>query len=147
MAVWYRREVTIPKAWAGRNVLLHFQAVDYDATVWVNGQEVGRHRGGFTPFTCDLARHRRAGREGRHRRPRARLPRAASPRGKQSMRYANYGCIYTRTTGIWQTVWMEPVPETHLLRPRLTPDVANGDDPPRAAAGRRAARACSCGPR
>ena len=53
-AVWYRREVTIPSAWAGRRVLLHFQAVDYDSTVWVNGEEVGRHRGGFSPFSCDL---------------------------------------------------------------------------------------------
>jgi beta-galactosidase/beta-glucuronidase len=53
-AVWYRRTVTIPSEWAGREVLLHFQAVDYDATIWVNGTEVGRHRGGFTPFACDL---------------------------------------------------------------------------------------------
>ena len=53
-AVWYRREVAVPPEWAGRRVLLHFQAVDYDTTVWVNGREVGRHRGGFTPFTCDL---------------------------------------------------------------------------------------------
>ena len=53
-AVWYRREVAIPKEWAGRKVLLHFQAVDYDTTVWVNGVEVARHRGGFAPFTCDL---------------------------------------------------------------------------------------------
>src|ERR1700687_198962 len=50
-AVWYRRTVALPAIWAGRRVLLHFQAVDYDATVWVNGHEVGRHRGGFTPFT------------------------------------------------------------------------------------------------
>ena len=53
-AVWYRRTVDVPAAWAGRRVLLHFQAVDYDATVWVNGVEVGRHRGGFTPFSVDL---------------------------------------------------------------------------------------------
>ena len=49
-AVWYRRKATIPADWAGRRVLLHFQAVDYDSTVWVNGEEVGRHRGGFSPF-------------------------------------------------------------------------------------------------
>lgn len=54
-AVWYRRVVDIPAEWQGRRVLLHFQAVDYDATVWVNGVEVGRHRGGFTPFSCDLS--------------------------------------------------------------------------------------------
>ncbi|MHC4202848.1 MAG: sugar-binding domain-containing protein, partial [Planctomycetota bacterium] len=54
-AVWYRREVTIPTEWAGRRAMLRFQAVDYDATVWVNGKEVGRHRGGFAPFACDLS--------------------------------------------------------------------------------------------
>ena len=53
-AVWYRRVVTIPEAWAGMRVMLHFGAVDYESTVWVNGKEVGRHRGGYTPFTCDL---------------------------------------------------------------------------------------------
>jgi beta-galactosidase/beta-glucuronidase len=125
-AVWYRRTVTIPETWAGQRVLLHFQAVDYDATVWVNGVEVGRHRGGFTPFTCDLNGVARAGQtitmvvraQDDHRPP--------QPRGKQSQRYANYGCLYTRTTGIWQTVWMEPVPHPALRRPRLTPDVAGG---------------------
>ncbi|HOE65102.1 MAG TPA: glycoside hydrolase family 2 TIM barrel-domain containing protein [Candidatus Hydrogenedentes bacterium] len=122
---WYRREVTIPKEWEGSRVLLHFQAVDYDATVWVNGKEVGRHRGGFTPFACDL--HGAAG-------PgetavivvRARdYTRELKPVGKQSQKHGRWACMYTRTTGIWQTVWMEPVPETALLRPRITPDVDN----------------------
>jgi len=54
-AVWYRRRVDIPTDWTGRDVLLHFQAADYDTTVWVNGHEVGRHRGGWTPLTCELA--------------------------------------------------------------------------------------------
>jgi beta-galactosidase/beta-glucuronidase len=125
-AVWYRRTVTIPETWDGRRVLLHFQAVDYDATVWVNGVEVGRHRGGFTPFTCDLSDVASPGEtvtivvraRDDHRPP--------QPRGKQSQRYANHSCLYTRTTGIWQTVWMEPVPGPALRRPRMTPDVANG---------------------
>lgn len=125
-AVWYRRRVEIPPAWAERKVLLHFQAVDYDATVWVNGKEVGRHRGGFTPFTCDITAAARPGEVATivvRARDNHRLP---LPRGKQSPAYHNYGCLYTRTTGIWQTVWMEPVPECALKRPRLTPDVANG---------------------
>jgi beta-galactosidase/beta-glucuronidase len=123
-AVWYRRTVRVPAAWAGRRVLLHFQAVDYDATVWVNGLEAGRHRGGFTPFSVELS----AGAPGRevtivvrarddHRSPR--------PRGKQSPEHDNVGVLYTRTTGIWQTVWLEPVPEAALRRPRIVPDVAN----------------------
>ena len=121
-AVWYRRQVTIPEEWADQHVLLHFQAVDYDTTVWVDEQEVGRHRGGFTPFACDLGI--RAGqsltivvraRDDHH------LP---QPRGKQAQKYADYDCLYTRTTGIWQTVWLEPVPIYALKRPRITPDVA-----------------------
>ena len=128
-AVWYRREVAVPAAWKGQRVLLHFGAVDNDATVWASiGEggammEVGRHRGGFTPFTCDLGDR---GGEKLTLVVRARDDyRRPQPRGKQSQRYANHGCHYTRTTGIWQTVWMEPVPEVALKRPRITPDVAN----------------------
>jgi beta-galactosidase/beta-glucuronidase len=125
-AVWYRRTITIPAEWGDRETLLHFQAVDYDATVWVNGVEVGRHRGGFTGFTCNLAGVAAAGEEitivvrarDDHR--------PSQPRGKQTVRqYEPYGCLYPRTTGIWQTVWLEPIPISHLQRPRITPDVAN----------------------
>ena len=124
-AVWYRHTVTIPELWAGRRVLLHFQAVDYDTTVWVNGIKVGRHRGGFSPFACDLHGVAEAGdtvtivvrARDDHQRP--------QPRGKQAREFQPHGAIYVRTTGIWQTVWMEPVPEYALRRPRITPDVAN----------------------
>ncbi len=122
--VWYRREVDVPAEWKGRRVLLHFGAVDYDATVWCDGREIRRHRGGHSPFVCDLGdvggqtviivvRARDL-----HDRPYA--------RGKQVDAYANFGCSYTRTTGIWQTVWMEPLPTPSLGRPRVTPDVGNG---------------------
>ncbi|PRX96846.1 glycoside hydrolase family 2 protein [Allonocardiopsis opalescens] len=125
-AVWYRRTVTVPAEWTGRRVLLHFQAVDYDTTVWVNGVEVARHRGGFTPFTAELHGVAAPGeeavivvraRDSRH---------GPQARGKQATWYANTHCFYTRTTGIWQTVWLEPVPEAHLRRPRITPDLAGG---------------------
>ncbi|MGW8568065.1 glycoside hydrolase family 2 protein [Isoptericola sp. NPDC055881] len=128
-AVWYRREVTVPADWdevagADTHVLLHFGAVDHDATVWVDGTEVARHRGGFTPFTADLFGVAAPGdtvtvvvRARDHRG----IPQA---RGKQSGLYANKDCHYTRTTGIWQTVWMEPVPGASLRRPRITPDLA-----------------------
>ncbi len=123
-AVWYRRTVTIPEGWAGRWVLLHFQAVDYDTTVWIDGVEVARHRGGFTPFSCGIP-GAEAGQvitivvraRDDHRPP--------QPRGKQSQRYAGHGALYGRTTGVWQTVWMEPVPDVSLQRPRITPDLAN----------------------
>ncbi len=125
-AVWYRREVLIPQEWAGRDVLLHFQAVDYDATVWVNGVEITRHRGGSTPIVCLLKGIAAPGEIAKivvrardnHRDPK--------PRGKQSSLYGNHGCEYTRTTGIWQTVWMEPVGPAYLRRPRITPDVTRG---------------------
>jgi len=125
-AVWYRRAVEIPGEWAGRKVLLHFGAVDYDATVWINGREVGRHRGGYTPLTCDLEGATTPG-ETAVITVRARDDhRALKPRGKQCPEYASHGCLYTRTTGIWQTVWMEPVSPAHLQRPRITPDAGNG---------------------
>ncbi len=125
-AVWYRRTVTIPEAWTGKRVLLHFQACDYDTTVWANGVEVVRHRGGFTPFTADLKDIAHASQEVTIV-VRARDDnRPSQPRGKQSTKYENYSVFYTRTTGIWQTVWMEPVPHAYLKRPRITPDLANG---------------------
>ena len=124
-AVWYRKTVQVPEGWKGRHVLLHFGAVDYDTTVWVDGVEVIRHRGGFTPFSTTLKTI--TGGDTFTVVVRARddwkTPKA---RGKQSQAYAPHGCHYTRTTGIWQTVWIEPVPEVSLRRPRLTPDVANG---------------------
>lgn len=113
-AVWYRRRVQIPDEWAGRDVLLHFGAVDHDATVWVNGVEVARHRGGFTPFTADLTGVAEAGQVSTivvRARDTATAPQA---RGKQATWFRNTGCHYTRTTGIWQTVWLEPVPRAHI---------------------------------
>ncbi|WP_433441286.1 glycoside hydrolase family 2 protein [Nonomuraea sp. CA-141351] len=123
-AVWYRRTVRVPEGWAGRRVLLHFQAVDHDATVWVDGVEACRHRGGFTPFTCELA----ASADPEHAYTVVVRARDAGSgpqaRGKQTTDYQGRGALYGRTTGIWQTVWCEPVPDVRLGRPRITPNVA-----------------------
>jgi beta-glucuronidase len=124
-AVWYRRRVRVPEDWAGRDVLLHFGAVDHDATVWVDGTEVARHRGGFTSFTANLAGLVRPGEEctvvvrarDPHDRPMA--------RGKQAVEYRNSGCLYTRTTGIWQTVWLEPVAPAHIGLLHVVPSVGD----------------------
>ncbi|GGJ61667.1 glycoside hydrolase family 2 protein [Streptomyces brasiliensis] len=125
-AVWYRRVITVPRPWEGDRVLLHFGAVDHDATVWVNGIEVGRHRGGFSGFTFDITDAAPAG-EPVPLVVRARDdPQAPQARGKQSVPYAPRAAKYWRTTGIWQTVWMEPVPPTAIRRPRITPNVAAG---------------------
>lgn len=123
-AVWYRRDVAIPDEWAGREVILHFQAVDYDSTVWVNGIEVARHRGGWTGFSASLKGVAEPGSTATivlRARDDARKPMAS---GKQSKQYHNAGCHYPRTTGIWQTVWMEPVSPVHLGRARITPNVS-----------------------
>jgi len=125
MAVWYRREVEIPKDWKGRNVLLHFQACDYDTTVWVNGEEVGRHRGGWVGFSFDITKVAAPGTKATIVVRARDNTRGNQPGGKQSDRYERYSCLYIRTTGIWQTVWLEPVAELHLKRPRITPDVTN----------------------
>ncbi|AMM20670.1 beta-galactosidase [Frondihabitans sp. PAMC 28766] len=132
-AVWYRRSVTVPADWADDRILVHFGAVDHDTTVWMlaegqEAQEVGRHRGGFTSFTFDLTA--RAGVEAGDTIDlivRARDSKdAPQARGKQSTEYANHDADYTRTTGIWQTVWLEPVPTVAILRPRITPDLESG---------------------
>lgn len=122
-AVWYRRRVKIPADWTRKRVLFHVQACDYDTTVWVNGQEVCRHRGGFTPITCDLGGIARAGKEIEIVIRARDDHRELKPLGKQCWEYANMGCHYIRTTGIWQTVWLEPVPKSYLQRPRITPSV------------------------
>ncbi|MEV7625320.1 glycoside hydrolase family 2 TIM barrel-domain containing protein [Actinoplanes sp. NPDC089786] len=116
-AVWYRRTVEIP--WDAE-VLLHFGAVDHDATVWVDGVEVARHRGGFTSFSADLGT-RRKGQEITIVVRARDLPQGPQARGKQSVAYANATCLYTRTTGIWQTVWLEAVPADRIESLRITP--------------------------
>lgn len=125
-AVRYQRIVEVPAGWADDRLLLHFGAVDFDTTVWVDDIEVGRHRGGFTPFTIDItdAVARTAPTraftlsvlaEDDHL--------TVQARGKQSRRSENYEAFYTRTTGIWQTVWLEPVAPAHFGRPVIRPDL------------------------
>ncbi|MEV0096313.1 sugar-binding domain-containing protein [Streptomyces sp. NPDC050738] len=125
-AVWYRREVAVPAEWAGRDVLLHFGAVDHDATVWVNDVEVARHRGGFSSFTVPLHGVAEAGRTATIVVRARDTPNAPQARGKQATWYANTGCHYTRTTGIWQTVWLEPVPRAHIGALNIVPQRTAG---------------------
>lgn len=125
--VWYRRSFLVPKEWkvSGR-VLLHFGAVDYKATVYLNKKELGSHAGGYTPFRFDVTNFLTDGEnvltvcaEDDNRG-------GSQPCGKQAHQYASSGCDYTRTTGIWQTVWLEHVPEHHIKNFRFYPDVKNG---------------------
>ena len=123
--LWYRRSFVIPKGWVGRRVLLHFGAVDFEAAVWVNGIELGRHRGGYGAFSFDItdALH---GSGSNELIVSACDPTDAGtqPRGKQ-VRKPN-GIWYTSTSGIWQTVWLEPVEAAYITDLKITPDVDDG---------------------
>jgi len=120
---WYKRSFSIPETWEGQRILLHVDAADHDATVWVNGRQVGRHTGGYTPFTMDItdAVIRGANDLTLYAEDETRSPWTAS--GKQCPDYASRRCHYTRTTGLWQTVWLEPVPQTYVSALRITPDL------------------------
>ena len=124
--VWYRREVRIPDDWTGGRVLLHVGACDYAAKVWVNGRYVGSHRGGYTPFCFDITDDLKDGAGVIVINAIDRLRQGLQPMGKQCERYESYGVSYTRTTGIWQTVWMEHVPDSYIVRTKYTCDIDAG---------------------
>ncbi len=123
--LWYKRFFDVPKAWAKKRVLLHFGAVDWECTVWVNGSEVGRHKGGYDSFSFDITD--------------ALKPSGLNiltvavwdpsdaglqPRGKQVNKPEVIW--YTPTTGIWQTVWLEPVETAHIRSIHIVPDIDQG---------------------
>ena len=123
-AVWYRRSFTVPAEWKKDRVFLHFGAVDYYCEVYVNSQKAGSHSGGYTSFCFDITDlltegentlcvyaedHTRSGKQ---------------PHGKQCNNYYSGGCDYTRTTGIWQTVWLERVPANHIVNFKIYPNIA-----------------------
>jgi beta-galactosidase/beta-glucuronidase len=124
-SVWYKREVEIPEDWKNDKVLLHFGAVDYDTEVWVNGSSVGRHRGGYTSFYFDITDYLKQGVTVITVCAEDDVRSGLQPRGKQSGQYASQGCEYTRTTGIWQTVWLEHVPKERIETVKYIPDPAN----------------------
>lgn len=119
--LWYRRTFSIPNSWAGRRVLLHFGAVDYEAQVFVNGNLLGSHRGGYLPFSFDISD---ALVEGENTLKVAVLDptdEGLQQRGKQVLNPK--GIWYTAISGIWQTVWLEAVPEISIESLKLTPDL------------------------
>ncbi len=119
--VWYRRQFEIPAAWKGRRVLLHFGAVDYRANVWVNGQFAGEHEGGNTPFRFDITPLLKPGANTLVVRVWDPPQDRAIPRGKQFWEPKSRGIFYTRTTGIWQSVWLEATGESWLEFFRILP--------------------------
>lgn len=124
--MWYQRKVAVPAAWEGKKVLVHFGAVDFNCALYVNGHLAGRHWGGTVSFEIDVTRFVTPGKE-------ANLVllveddvrSSVQPGGKQSARFASWGCRYTRVTGIWQTVWMEAVSPFGLKGVYVKPDLDN----------------------
>lgn len=119
--VWYRREFEVPAAWASQHIYLNFEAVDYRASVWVNGVFAAFHEGGHTPFSLDVTRLLRPGQNAVVVRAEDITTDRAQPRGKQYWERESASIFYTRTTGIWQTVWLEAVADLHVARLKLTP--------------------------
>lgn len=119
--LWYQREFTVPSKWRNNKVLLHFGAVDWKTDVWVNGTKVGQHTGGYTPFSFDITPALTSGNNTLVVKVWDPTDQGYQPRGKQINK--PHGIWYTPVSGIWQTVWLEPVPETHIENLRITPDV------------------------
>lgn len=120
--LWYQRTFTVPASWKGKKVMLNFGAVDWKADIWVNDIKVGQHTGGFTPFSLDItAALATKGDNKLVVKVWDPTDRGPQPRGKQVNRPE--GIWYTAVTGIWQTVWMEPVAERHITNVRTTSDI------------------------
>ena len=124
--VAYRRNFELSQEELSGRVLLHFGAVDYEASVYVNGTLVGSHKGGYTSFCFDITKHVAPGPNTLFMAVKDDVRSGLQPKGKQAHLYASSGCDYTRTTGIWQTVWLEFVPERHIQSAKYYPDPANG---------------------
>jgi beta-galactosidase/beta-glucuronidase len=115
-AMWYQRTITLPAGWQGKRVLVHFGGVDYQCEAFIDGKSVGRHWGGTVSFTFDITHFVKAGSS--HSLVLAVQDDTRSgnqPGGKQSHKFNSFSCLYTRTTGIWQTVWLEAV-DPHGLK-------------------------------
>ncbi len=119
--LWYQRDFTVPKQWKGKRVLLHFGAVDWMTDVWVNGIKVGSHTGGYTPFSFDITQALNSKTNNLVLRVWDPTDDSFIPHGKQVNNPR--GIFYTSVTGIWQTVWLEPVPDSYIASLVTTPDL------------------------
>ena len=127
--LWYHRDFRVPNVSAGKRLLLHFGAVDWETKAWVNGKVVGEHRGGYDPFTFDITDAVRLG-DGNDLTIKVYDPQTTTyqPDGKQNYKRFDKpgGIAYTSTSGIWQTVWLEEVTANYISELKLTPDVDAG---------------------
>jgi beta-galactosidase/beta-glucuronidase len=121
--LWYRREFSVPERWRGKRLLLHFEAVDWESTVFVNDQLMGEHTGGYLPFWFDITDYLTWGETQNELLVSVWDPTDThwQQRGKQVL--IPKTIWYTAVSGIWQTVWLEPVPQTYIAGLKITPDV------------------------
>ena len=122
--IWYQREIAIPAEWAGKDVVLNFGAVYYESEIYIDGKFVDRHFGGSDSFSVDITEFVKAGQK--HSlvvNAKSDLRSRMQSAGKQSLRHGPFECMYTRTTGIWQTVWMEAVAPSGIQRVKISTDI------------------------
>ena len=124
-AVWYRRQIQVAEDWLddSHRVLLHIDACDWRSEVWVNGNSVGTHVGGYVPITFDITDFLEGVDNVITVCAEDDVRSHNQPAGKQCHKYGSYGCFYTRTTGIWQTVWLECVPCGYIKNLKYYPDI------------------------
>ena len=127
--VWYKRKVTLPSNWLtnGKKTFLNIGACDYEAIVYVNGNKAGTHFGGYTPIKIDITPWLSEGENDITICAKDDPQDNSIPSGKQCERFNSYGCLYTRTTGIWQTVWLENTPNAYIKSVKMTPSLKNGN--------------------
>ena len=125
-AVCYRKVVTLEEKDMTGRLILHFGAVDYEAFVYINGILAGKHKGGYTPFSIDITEYVSEGDNTIFVYAKDDVRSGKQPKGKQANKYYSSGCDYTRTTGIWQTVWLEKFPENYIKDAKYYPDIHDG---------------------
>lgn len=124
-SVWYRREIELSKDELAGKLVLHFGAVDYESFLYINGVFVGSHKGGYSSFSFDISAFSKPGKNTISLCAIDDIRDPLVPRGKQSEKYYSHACDYTRTTGIWQTVWLEFLPHDHIESVKFYPDILN----------------------
>lgn len=125
-SVWYKRSFTVTSEQLSGRIVLHFGAVDYHTTVYINGKSCGEHKGGYSSFSFDITKCVVAGENVLTVHAQDDTRSALVPSGKQSHKYESFGCLYTRTTGIWQTVWLEFTPKAYIKDLKYYPDANAG---------------------
>ena len=122
-AVWYKKKITLPESYKGKEIILHIGAADWSTKVYVNGKFAGAHEGGYTPMAFNITKHLNDGENVIAVWVKDDTRSGKQLLGKQSFEYASKGCRYTRTTGIWQTVWIEPVEKAYIVNYNVQCDI------------------------